>query len=163
MAYTCDCPNCMKGGRTEPRQVSRSTYYSHAPARHQAQITPIAQYLAQQGHSVPQSGPGSNNPEASGSGPPPKRARFQDMPLTSSPTDRDNHGDGPEHHDRDGRIMDDMDRLQSSQGGTNDDENDDMDQSCDESQGSQQRSTPEIRDSENVCIIIKYKMDSLTS
>ena len=149
MDYTCDCPNCIKGGRTEPKQVSRSTYYSHAPAQHQAQITPIAQYLAQQGHSVL---PGSNVPEPSEFGPPPKCARLQDKSLSPQPPS-DNSGDGFEH--RDGEIMD---HLQGSQGGANDDE---MDQSHDEFQGSQQgsSSTPEIIVPENVCIIVKYKLE----
>lgn len=31
--FPCDCAHCMRGGRTEPRMVSRTTYNAHANAR----------------------------------------------------------------------------------------------------------------------------------
>ncbi len=40
--FPCDCPQCMRGGRTEPRMVARSTYHAHARAR----VGPIGSYTA---------------------------------------------------------------------------------------------------------------------
>ena len=46
--YLCNCAEfCMRGGSTEPKSVSKSTYHRHS--RYRNAITPMPEFLAQHG------------------------------------------------------------------------------------------------------------------
>ena len=51
--YFCNCPQCMRGGRTEPRKVSKSTYNAHATARQAARIISPSTFFEQHAHLQP--------------------------------------------------------------------------------------------------------------
>jgi hypothetical protein len=50
--FFCNCAEfCMRGGSTEPKSVSKSTYHRHS--RHRNPIIPMPQFLAQHGIATP--------------------------------------------------------------------------------------------------------------
>ncbi|KAJ3508504.1 hypothetical protein NLJ89_g5714 [Agrocybe chaxingu] len=104
--YYCNCRvRCMKGGREEPKEVSKSTWNAHAPLR--AQITPYATFVEQYAQYA-QGTTGSQVPGPSSS--PAARSR---RPTTapSSPPPKRHRTDGgiPRLHDREIQIDDDED------------------------------------------------------
>jgi hypothetical protein len=52
--FYCDCAQCMRGGRTEPREVSKTTYNAHAKERGERhQLSSYSAFIEQQEHLQP--------------------------------------------------------------------------------------------------------------
>ena len=47
--YRCNCPRCMRGGRSQPKEVSRSTYHAHAHLR----VASYDDFVSRQTHLQP--------------------------------------------------------------------------------------------------------------
>ncbi|KAJ3505412.1 hypothetical protein NLJ89_g7431 [Agrocybe chaxingu] len=109
--YFCDCPvQCMKGGREEPKEVSKRTWNAHAKYRAQARITTYTTFVAQYNENLASSGAGyevggsssnrtmrSQSHASRSNSPPSKRHRRGSSSRRTAPSKEEGEATSEEH------------------------------------------------------------------